>query len=68
MVNNAFIRCFDPAKVNENLCKYDLSEDFSTNTGAILGKLYRKDGEWKFQALGTPANGDINTICAAYFN
>jgi len=66
MVDNAFIRCFDPSTPNDSLAKYDLSEDFSGNTGVIMGKLYKKDGEWKFQALGEAKNGNINQIFQAY--
>lgn len=66
MVNNAFIRIFDKSD-NRQIMKFDLSEDKSTSTGMIMGKLYRKDGEWKFQAIGEEANGDLNEICKPYF-
>jgi tellurium resistance protein TerD len=60
-VNNAFVRLVNAADGKE-LMKYDLSEDQSTATGFILGKLYKKDGEWKFQAIGEPKTGDIFQI------
>lgn len=65
MVNNAFIRAFDKSNGNQIL-KFDLSEDQSTSTGMLLGKLYKKDGEWKFQALGNEANGDLNQILSKF--
>lgn len=64
-VANATIRVYDPAS-NEVLAKYDLSEDKSTDTGMILGKVYKKDGEWKFQAVGEGKVGEIDKIAAAY--
>jgi len=50
-VGNAFIRVvnqFDQAE----LARYDLTEDASTETAMIFGELYRRDGEWKFRAVG----------------
>lgn len=66
-VNNAFIRIYDGEGDPKNsIMKYDLSEDFSTFTGVLMGKLYKKDGEWKFQAMGEGKNGTIADISAAY--
>ena len=64
-VNNAFVRIYDFSSKAE-ICKYDLSEDFSAFNAMIMGKLYLKDGEWKFQAVGEGKNGDINELCVAY--
>lgn len=63
-VRNAFVRVYDPATQGE-LAKFDLSEDYSGKTGMIMGQLYRHNAEWKFEAMGNGANGDINTIVAA---
>ena len=63
-VKNAFVRVYDPISGGE-LAKYDLSEDYSAFTGMIMGRLYRHNGEWKFQAMGNGANGNINEICEA---
>ncbi len=64
-VKNAFIRIYD-AETQQELLKYDLNEDYSAFSGMVMGKLYRKDGEWKFQAVGEGKNGDINSIAASY--
>lgn len=64
-VQNAFVRAYRPEN-KEELIRYDLSEDYGTNTGVLLGKLYRHNGEWKFEAIGTGVNGDINQIIQAY--
>jgi stress response protein SCP2 len=51
LVKNAFIRLVD-AKTNTEMCKYNLSEDYSGMTAMIFGEIYRHDGEWKFNAIG----------------
>jgi tellurium resistance protein TerD len=65
-VKNGFVRLYDAENPTNQLAKYDLSEDYASNTGVIMGKLYRHDGQWKFQALGEGKNGDINTIVSGY--
>ena len=50
-VANAFIRVADRNTGNE-LARYDLSEDASTETAMIFGELYRNGAEWKFRAIG----------------
>lgn len=66
MVNNAFIRAYDAENPTNEILKFDLSEDSSSFTGFVMGKLYRKDGEWKFQAIGEGHNGTIDEIAAPY--
>ena len=49
--SNAFIRIVDRSNGNE-LARYDLSEDASTETAMVFGELYRNGAEWKFRAIG----------------
>lgn len=51
MIENAFIRIVDQ-KDNRELCRYNLTEDYSGNTAMIFGEVYRHNGEWKFNAIG----------------
>ena len=51
-VSNAFIRIYNKAN-GEELLRYDLGEDFSIETAAVFGELYRHNGEWKFNAIGS---------------
>lgn len=51
MIKNAFIRIVD-ARNNTELCKYNLSDDYSNMTAMIFGEIYRHNGEWKFNAMG----------------
>ncbi|MDI2129216.1 TerD family protein [Yinghuangia seranimata] len=50
-VRNAFIRIVNQADNNE-LARYDLTEDASTETAMVFGELYRNGPEWKFRAVG----------------
>ncbi|GAA1901821.1 calcium homeostasis/redox stress adaptation protein [Streptomyces sodiiphilus] len=50
-VSNAYIRIINQADGNE-LARYDLTEDASTETAMVFGELYRHGGEWKFRAIG----------------
>lgn len=57
MVQNAFVRVLDD-DTKEELVRYDLSEDYSTETALVMGELYRHGNEWKFSAVGSGfANG-----------
>ena len=57
-VSGAFIRVVDESTSKE-LVRYDLSEDFSTETALIFGELYRHQGEWKFRAVGQGYRGGL---------
>ncbi|GGO59351.1 TerD family protein [Streptomyces lasiicapitis] len=50
-VRNAFIRVVNQAD-NQEIARYDLSEDASTETAMVFGELYRNGDEWKFRAVG----------------
>lgn len=65
MVSNACIRLLDRA-TNKEIVKYDLSEDYSAATYVEFGKLYRKDGTWRFQAVGEGSKGDLQTALNKY--
>lgn len=50
----------------EILCKYELDEDFSTEKGVEFGRLYRKNGGWKFEAVGIGYTEGLEPICKKY--
>ena len=64
-VNNAFIRIVDESNGQEIL-RYDLGEDFSIETAAIFGELYKHNGEWKFNAIGSGYQGGLAALGANY--
>lgn len=51
MINNAFIRLVNMEN-NIEICKFNLSENYNNMTGLIVGEIYKKNGEWKFSAIG----------------
>ncbi len=60
-VENAFIRVVNAA-TNEELIRYDLGEDFSVETAVVVGELYRHNGEWKFNAIGSGFEGGLASL------
>lgn len=64
-VNNAFIRIYNEDN-GEELLRYDLGEDFSIETAAVFGELYKNSGEWKFNAIGSGYQGGLAALCNNY--
>ena len=64
-VNNAFIRIYN-ADNGEEMLRYDLGEDFSIETAAVFGELYKNGSEWKFNAIGSGFQGGLAALCANY--
>lgn len=64
-VSNAYIRIFDEVS-NTELIRYDLGEDFSVETAVVVGELYRNNGEWKFNAIGSGFQGGLYALCKNY--
>ncbi|MBF0613312.1 MAG: TerD family protein, partial [Magnetococcales bacterium] len=60
-IQNAFIRVVNTAD-NSELARYDLSEDYSTETAVIFGEIYRNAGEWKFRAVGQGYAGGLGPL------
>ena len=64
-VRNSYIRIYD-ALTDEVIARYDLDEDFSVETAVEFGRLYRRNGEWKFEAIGTGDKGGLDTLVGKY--
>ncbi|WP_010166215.1 TerD family protein [Candidatus Epulonipiscium viviparus] len=65
-VKNAFIRIVDP-KNNIELCRYNLTDDYSNLTALIFGELYKKDSEWRFNAIGQgTTDPTLNSLIKKY--
>ncbi|MCI8489632.1 MAG: TerD family protein [Lachnospiraceae bacterium] len=64
-VNNAFIRIYNE-QTGEELLRYDLGEDFSIETAAVFGELYKNGGEWKFNAIGSGYQGGLAALCGNF--
>ena len=52
MIKNAFIRIVDN-ETGEELCRYNLSENYDNMLSMIVGEVYRRGDDWKFNAIGT---------------
>ena len=64
-VQNAFVRVVN-AENEEEVVRYDLSEDFSVETALIMAELYRKDGEWRVNAVGAGYQGGLEALLNRY--
>ena len=64
-VRNSFIRIFSTDS-GEELLKYELEEDFSIETAAVFGELYKNGAEWKFNAIGSGYQGGLAALCNNY--
>ena len=64
-VSNAFIRIVNN-DTGEELIRYDLAEDFSIETAVVVGELYKHNGEWKFNAIGSGFQGGLAALCGYY--
>ncbi len=64
-INNAFIRIYNE-DTGEEMLRYDLGEDFSIETAAVFGEVYKNGSEWKFNAIGSGYQGGLAALCAQY--
>lgn len=65
MVSNAYIRVVNE-DTNTELARYDLSEDYSTETALIFGAVYKHNGEWKFEANGQGYAGGLKPLAEGF--
>ena len=64
-VNNAFVRIVNN-DTGDEIVRFDLSEDYSTETAMVFGEIYRHNGEWKFRAIGQGYAGGLYALCKQY--
>jgi tellurium resistance protein TerD len=65
MVSNAFIRVVN-AETNNEVTRYDLSEDASVETAMIFGEVYRHGTDWKFRAVGQGYKGGLGPLASSF--
>ena len=61
-VSNSYVRVIDE-DTNQELLNYELGEDFSIETAIVVCEIYRHNGEWKFNALGSGFEGGLKALC-----
>jgi tellurium resistance protein TerD len=64
-VSNSYVRILNETN-GEELVRYDLGEDFSIETSVVVGELYRHNGEWKFNAIGSGYQGGLISLVKDY--
>ncbi|ADV67804.1 TerD family protein [Deinococcus maricopensis] len=64
-VRNAFVRLMNEQTGTE-IVRFDLGEDFSTETAVVFAEVYRHNNEWKFRAVGQGYAGGLRALCNAY--
>ncbi|POY36980.1 chemical-damaging agent resistance protein C [Solitalea longa] len=63
-VRNSYVRVFD--QNNADILKYELDEDFSIETAVEFGRIYKRNGEWKFEAVGIGMKGGLEDYLTKY--
>lgn len=64
-VRNSFIRIVDSG-TNSDIVKYELDEDFSIETAVEFGRIYKRNNEWKFEAVGNGMKGGLQDFLNKY--
>ena len=65
-VRNSYIRIVDN-NTGQEVAKYELGEDFSIETAVEFGRLYRRNGQWKFEASGIGYKEDLAFFLSKYY-
>ncbi|MEG4342534.1 pentapeptide repeat-containing protein [Microcoleus sp. A003_D6] len=65
-VTNAFIRLYNRETLSE-LVRYNLNQIFSQETALEFGRLYKKNGEWRFQPVGQGYNAGLQSFVDKYY-
>lgn len=64
-VSQAYVRVVNKDTNNE-VARYDLSEDASIETAMIFGEIYKHGAEWKFKAVGQGYAGGLAALARQY--
>ncbi|MCY6370076.1 TerD family protein [Clostridium ganghwense] len=64
MIKNAFIRIVNLSN-NQEMLRYNLTDDYANKTALLVGEIYRHGSEWKFAAVG---QGDSSKNIAEMVN
>ena len=65
MVTNAYVRVVNKSNGQE-LVKFMLSEYFASVTSMVVGELYNKGGQWRFNPVGNGFAHDLAGLCGVY--
>lgn len=69
-VSNAYVRVARIANESDTMgtevLKFDLAEEFSIETALVVCEIYRHNGEWKFNAVGSGYQGGLEALCKSF--
>ena len=65
-VKNAYVRLVNEDKGNEEICRYNLSEDGGNNTAIIFAELFKENESWQFKAVGKLLNTTVSSLSNMY--
>ena len=66
MIDNAYVRLCDLENNSKEICRYELKDNYSADTGVIFAELFKTNDGWSFKAIGEGIIGDLNTILSRY--
>lgn len=66
-VRNSYIRIVNEV-TKEEVAKYELDEDFSIETAVEFGRIYKRNGQWKFEASGIGYKEDLSFFVEKYYS
>ena len=64
-IRDSFIKICN-LDTGSELLRYELTENFSRETAIEFGRLYRKNGEWRFQAVGQGYQAGLQSFVDKY--
>lgn len=65
-ISNAYVRVYD-LSTGADICRYNLEEDFSTETAVQVGSLYKNsEGHLSFKAVGQGYSAGLSDFCDGY--
>lgn len=64
-VQNSYIRLVDTV-TNVEIARYDLEDEFATETAVVFGELQRAGNDWNFAAVGHGFQGGLARLIAAF--
>lgn len=64
-VKNSYIRVVDN-NTNQEILKYELDEDFSSEDAVEFGRIYKRNETWRFEALGNGTNRGLEFFVKKY--
>ena len=69
-VSNAYVRVARMSNENDmngsEVLRFDLGEEFSIETAVVVCEIYRHNGDWKFNAVGSGYQGGLAALGRAY--